>query len=86
MSINSGPNPYPTSYSDPYSRSNYQPEPWKGRPVNRRVFLGRVGVGVLGAGLFVSAGYRAGLLGTDEERREARRRLQHQRYIDMEPK
>ena len=86
MSINSGPNPYPTSYSDPYSRSNYQPEPWKGRPVSRRVFLGRVGVGVLGAGLLVSAGYRAGVLGTYEEQREARRRLQHQRYIDMEPK
>lgn len=86
MSINSGPNPYPTSYSDPYSRSNYQPEPWKNRPVSRRVFIGRVGVGVLGAGLLVSAGYRAGVLGTYDERREARRRLQHQRYIDMEPK
>ena len=73
MSINSGPNPYPTSYSDPYSRSNYQPEPWKGRPVNRRVFLGRVGVGVLGAGLLVSAGYRAGVLGSYDEQLEARR-------------
>ena len=86
MSINSAPNPYPTPYSDPYSRSNYQPEPWKGRPVSRRVFLGRVGVGVLGAGLLVSAGYRAGVLGTYDERREAHLRLQHQRYIDMEPK
>lgn len=86
MSINSGPNPYPTSYSDPYSRSNYQPEPWKGRPVSRRVFLGRVGVGVLGAGLLVSAGYRAGVLGSYDEQLEARRRLRHQRYIDMEPK
>ena len=86
MSINSGPNPYPTSYSDPYSRSNYQPEPWKGRPVSRRVFLGRMGVGVLGAGLLVSAGYRAGVLGSYDEQLEARRRLRHQRYIDMEPK
>ena len=86
MSINSGPNPYPTPYSDPYSRPNYQPGPRKDRPVSRRVFLGRVGVGVLGVWLIVSAGYRAGVLGTDDERKETRRRLQHQRYIDMEPK
>lgn len=86
MSINSGPNPYPTSYSDPYSRSNYQPEPWKNRPVSRRVFIGRVGVGALGVGLLVSAGYRAGVLGSYDEQLEARRRLRHQRYIDMEPK
>ena len=58
----------------------------EGRPVNRRVFLGRVGVGVLGAGLLVSAGYRAGVLGSYDEQLEARRRLRHQRYIDMEPK
>lgn len=72
--------------SGQYSPPNNQPAFQKSRPVSRRVFLGRVGVGVLGAGLLVSAGYRAGLLGTDEERLEARRRLQNQRYIDMESK
>lgn len=86
MSINSGPNPYPTPYSDPYSQPNYQPGPLKDRPVSRRVFIGRVGVGALGVGLLVSAGYRAGVLGSYDEQLEARRRLRHQRYIDMEPK
>lgn len=86
MSINSGPNPYPTPYSDPYSQSNYQHVFRKRRPVSRRSFLGKAGLGALGVGLLVSAGYRAGVLGTSEEQWEARRRLQHQRYIDMEPK
>lgn len=86
MSINSGPNPYPTPYSDSYSQPNYQPTFRKRRPVSRRSFLGKAGLGALGVGLLVSAGYRAGVLGSYEEQVEARRHLQHQRYIDMEPK
>lgn len=86
MSINSGPNPYPTPYSDPYSQPNYQHVFRKRRPVSRRSFLGKAGLGALGVGLLVSAGYRAGVLGSYDEQLEARRRLRHQRYIDMEPK